>query len=85
LQAPNAGDGDESPLAVTDASGALIANYVFAGETPIAKSTASGTQYYLADATGSVIATASDTGILASTLEYGVLSASVREVVIAAG
>jgi RHS repeat-associated protein len=70
LQAPNAGDGYESPQAVTDASGALIASYVFAGETPLAKSTASGTQYYLTDALGSVIATSSGTGTLLAALDY---------------
>jgi RHS repeat-associated protein len=70
LTAPNAGDGYESPQAITDASGALIASYVFAGETPIAKSTPSGTQYYLTDALGSVIATSGETGTLVSTLDY---------------
>jgi RHS repeat-associated protein len=70
LQAPNGGDGYESPQAVTDATGALIASYVFAGETPLAKSTPTDTQYYLTDALGSVIATSSDTGTLVSTLEY---------------
>jgi RHS repeat-associated protein len=70
LTAPNAGDGYESPQAVTDASGALIASYVFAGETPIAKSTSAGTQYYLTDALGSVIATSGETGTLVSTLDY---------------
>jgi RHS repeat-associated protein len=70
LTAPNAGDGYDSPQAVTDASGALIASYVFAGETPLAKSTASGTQYYLTDALGSVIATSSGTGTLLAALDY---------------
>jgi YD repeat-containing protein len=70
LTAPNAGDGYESPQAVTNATGSLIASYVHAGESPLAKTTAAGTEYYLTDEIGSVIGTADSSGTLISTVEY---------------
>jgi RHS repeat-associated protein len=70
LTAPNAGDGFESPQAITDASGAVIVSYAFAGEMPLAKTTSGGTEYYLTDANGSVIATASTSGSVVSSVDY---------------
>jgi len=82
LVAPNVGDGYETPQAITDASGALIAAYVFAGEHPIAKINGSGViEYYLQDSMGSVIGGVNAAGSLSASVKYD----SFGEVVSATG
>jgi len=82
LVAPNVGDGYETPQAVTDASGALIAAYVFAGEHPIAKISAGGViEYYLQDSMGSVIGATGSAGTSTASVKYD----SFGEVVSATG
>jgi len=69
--APNVGDGFETPQAVTDATGSVLASYVFAGEHPISRITAGGAvEYYLQDAMGSVIGMADAAGSSAATIKY---------------
>jgi RHS repeat-associated protein len=71
LIAPNLGDGYESPQAVTDGSGNVIATYVYAGEHPIMKIGAGGTvEYLLADSMGSVIGKASGAGASTASIKY---------------
>jgi RHS repeat-associated protein len=68
--APTAGDGLDAPQAVIETSGDVVASYVFAGEVPLAKTTESGTEYYLSDDVGSVIGTADARGTLLSAFVY---------------
>jgi RHS repeat-associated protein len=70
LTAPNLGDGYESPQAVTDGSGNLIASYVYAGEHPIMKITPSGVEYLLADSMGSVIGKSNAGGASTASIKY---------------
>ena len=70
LIAPNMGDGYESPQAVTDAGGNVIASYIYAGEHAIAKITLSGVEYFLGDAMGSVIGKASSAGASTASIRY---------------
>lgn len=71
LIAPNVGDGYESPRAVTDGIGNLIASYVYAGEHPIMKIGAGGqVEYLLADSMGSVIGKASSAGASTASIRY---------------
>lgn len=71
LVAPNLGDGYESPQAVADESGNLIATFVYAGEHPIMKIGPDGyVEYLLADLSGSVIGTSDAAGVLINTLAY---------------
>jgi RHS repeat-associated protein len=64
------GDGYESPQAVTDAGGNVIATFVYAGEHAIAKITPSGVEYFLGDAMGSVIGKASSAGASTASIRY---------------
>jgi RHS repeat-associated protein len=71
LIAPNLGEGYESPQAVTDESGNVIATYVYAGEHPIMRIGTSGTvEYLLADSMGSVIGKASGAGASTASIKY---------------
>jgi RHS repeat-associated protein len=70
LIAPNLGDGYESPQAVTDASGGLIATFIYAGEHPIAKITPNGIEYFLTDSMGSVIGKADSSGASTAAIKY---------------
>jgi RHS repeat-associated protein len=71
LIAPNLGDGYESPQAVTDGSGNVVATYVYAGEHPIMKVGADGqVEYLLADSMGSVIGKASGAGASTASIKY---------------
>jgi RHS repeat-associated protein len=71
LIAPNLGDGYESPQAVTDGSGNVIATYIYAGEHPIMKIGASGqVEYLLADSMGSVVGKASGGGVSIAAIKY---------------
>jgi RHS repeat-associated protein len=86
LIAPNLGSGYESPQAVTDGSGNLIASYVYAGEHPIMKVNADGTvEYLLEDSTGSVIAKADNSGGSTATIKYTVFGEVVSAVGPASG
>jgi RHS repeat-associated protein len=71
LTAPNLGDGYESPQAVVDDLGNLVATFVYAGEHPIAKITPSGVEYFLADSMGSVIGKANAAGASTASIKYG--------------
>jgi len=71
LVAPNLGDGYESPQAVTDDAGNLVATFVYAGEHPIAKITPTGVEYFLADSMGSVIGKSDTRGASTATIKYG--------------
>jgi RHS repeat-associated protein len=71
LIAPSLGDGYESPQAVTDGSGNVIATYVYAGEHPIMRIGAGGqVEYLLADSMGSVIGKASGAGASTASIKY---------------
>ncbi len=71
LIAPNLGDGYESPQAVVDGSGNLIASYVYAGEHPIMKiGTGGQVEYLLADSMGSVIGKADGSGASTASIHY---------------
>ena len=70
LIAPNLGDGFESPQAVTDGSGAMVATFVYAGEHPIARITPTGVEYFLADGMGSVIGKADSSGNGTASIKY---------------
>lgn len=81
MVAPNVGDGYETPQAITDDAGNLIAAYVFAGEHPIAKISAGGAiEYYLQDSMGSVIGATGSAGTSTASIKYdsfgGVVSAT---------
>jgi len=52
LVAPNLSDGYESPQAVTDDAGNLVATFVYAGEHLIAKITPTGVEYFLSGLDG---------------------------------
>jgi RHS repeat-associated protein len=70
LTAPNRGDGYSSPQAVTDASGNVLATFVYAGEHPIAKITPTGVEYFLGDEMGSVIGKANGAGASVAVIHY---------------
>ena len=71
LTAPNLGDGFDSPQAVTDDSGNLIAAFVYAGEHPVARIAADGqVEFYLQDAMGSVIGMADVRGTSTASIKY---------------
>jgi RHS repeat-associated protein len=71
LIAPNLGDGYDSPQAVVDGSGNLIASYVYAGEYPIMKIGVGGqVDYLLADTMGSVIGKSSNSGASTARIKY---------------
>ena len=70
LIAPNLGDGFESPQAVTDGSGNVVATFVYAGEHPIAKITPTGVEYFLQDGMGSVIGKANSAGGSTASIKY---------------
>jgi RHS repeat-associated protein len=71
LIAPNLGDGYESPQAVTDESGNVIATYVYAGEHPIMRIGAGGqVEYLLVDSMGSVIGKTGSAGAATASIKY---------------
>ena len=70
LVAPTLREGLESPHAVTDDAGNLLAGFVFDGDQPLARYGVGGTRYYLEDEHGSVVATADEAGVLASLARY---------------
>jgi len=70
LSAPNMGRGHESPQAVVNEAGEAIANFVYAGEMPLMKITSSGTEYYLGDAMGTVLAKTDTSGSAVDRFDY---------------
>ena len=70
VNVPVLGDGLESPHLVVDDTGALLASYVYAGETPLLRLGPDGPIYYLSDAMGSVIALADADGAATAKFAY---------------
>jgi RHS repeat-associated protein len=71
LTAPNLGDGYQSPQAVTDASGNLVATFVYAGvDAPFMKITTSGVEYFLADSMGSIVGKTDAVGASIASIRY---------------
>ncbi len=70
LVAPTMIEELEAPHAITDASGILIAGYVYSGDQPLVRYGTSGPTYYLEDGIGSVIATADSSGARSSEFRY---------------
>ena len=71
LVAPNLGAGLDSPQAVTDASGNILATFVYSGvDSPYMKITPSGVEYMLTDSMGSVIGKANGVGGSIASFKY---------------
>ena len=63
VTAPSIGDGYDSPQAVTDGSGNLLAAFVYSGgDEPFMKITPTGVEYLLTDSMGSVVGKADASG-----------------------
>lgn len=60
----------ENPQGVFDADSNLIQSYLYAGDAPLQRTSASGTVYYLTDAMGSVIGLTDADGNLQGTVKY---------------
>ena len=71
LTAPNLGDGFESPQAVTDASGNVVATFVYAGgDSPFMKITPTGVEYMLTDSMGTVLGKTDGAGASTASIKY---------------
>lgn len=60
----------ENPQAIFDQDSKLVQSFLYAGDTPLQRSTAAGTVYYLTDAMGSVIGLTDDAGNLIGSVKY---------------
>lgn len=70
LVAPILGQELESPHAIFDENGQAIANYVYAGQTPLMRFGPEGPIYYLPDVRGSVVALADNNGLTVASFQY---------------
>lgn len=71
LVAPSMGAGFESPHAVLDETGQLVARWVYAGEHAVMRVGADGSvAYFLRDTMGTTLGTADATGVSRSTVQY---------------
>lgn len=60
----------ENPQAIFDQSSNILQSFLYAGDTPLQRTSSSGTVYYLTDAMGSVIGLADEAGNLLGSVKY---------------
>lgn len=60
----------ENPQAIFDQDSNLVQSFLYAGDTPLLRTNAAGTVYYLTDAMGSVIGLTDESGNLLGSVKY---------------
>ncbi|NJK65089.1 MAG: RHS repeat-associated core domain-containing protein, partial [Synechococcaceae cyanobacterium SM2_3_1] len=70
LVAPSMGSGLDSIHQIIDGSGTAVAEYIYAGMTPLLRLEDNGTVYYLTDAMGTIISLADDNARKVANFDY---------------